>query len=124
MALGITHPDPYHPDPSTQENLGFYERLRLLCAYYGYQAAAPGRPLLFMGRSQWMCQRWERSVERFAGKIQSVSNWLMLMGDMGTYSDLGDLSHSIFEIEWDMNGEKKWDRTHQLFSGCVSCRFF
>ena len=32
-----------------QENLGFYERVRLLCAYYGYQASAPGRPLLFMG---------------------------------------------------------------------------
>ena len=35
---------------TSQENLGFYERARLLCAYYGYQAAAPGRPLLFMGR--------------------------------------------------------------------------
>ena len=46
----------------------------------------------------------EVGFSRFAGKIQGVSNWLMLMGNMGTYSDLGDLSHSIFEIEWDMNG--------------------
>jgi len=32
-----------------QENLEFYERVRLLCACYGYQVVLPGRPLLFMG---------------------------------------------------------------------------
>ena len=37
------------PNHGGKENLEFYERVRLLCACYGYQVVLPGRPLLFMG---------------------------------------------------------------------------
>ncbi|CAK9076728.1 unnamed protein product [Durusdinium trenchii] len=41
-----------------KENLGFYERVRLLCALYGYQASGCGRPLLFMGQEYGQGREW------------------------------------------------------------------
>jgi len=41
-----------------KDGLGFYDKLRLLCAYYGFQATAPGRPLLFMGQEYGQGREW------------------------------------------------------------------
>mmetsp|Transcript_79308 Transcript_79308/g.139977 ORF Transcript_79308/g.139977 Transcript_79308/m.139977 type:complete len:862 (-) Transcript_79308:33-2618(-) len=55
-----------------KENLAFYDRVRLLSALYGYQAAGPGRPLLFMGQEigqgrEWNCRQsldWHEGDEQ------------------------------------------------------------
>lgn len=38
--------------------LEFYDRIRLLASLYGYQAAGPGRPLLFMGQEFGQGREW------------------------------------------------------------------
>eukprot|EP00931_Biecheleriopsis_adriatica_P047538 TRINITY_DN27413_c0_g1_i1.p1 TRINITY_DN27413_c0_g1~~TRINITY_DN27413_c0_g1_i1.p1 ORF type:complete len:868 (+),score=136.37 TRINITY_DN27413_c0_g1_i1:44-2605(+) len=66
--------------------LDFYDKLRLLCALYGYQAAAPGRPLLFMGQEfgqgrEWNCYQsleWHEGEEALR---RGVCTWVSdLMG--------------------------------------------
>ncbi|CAL1165020.1 unnamed protein product [Cladocopium goreaui] len=71
-----------------KENLGFYERLRLLCAYYGYQAAAPGRPLLFMGQEYGQGREWNcyQSLDWHEGDEAVRKGLCVWVSDlMGTY---------------------------------------
>eukprot|EP00930_Biecheleria_cincta_P002866 TRINITY_DN103845_c0_g1_i1.p1 TRINITY_DN103845_c0_g1~~TRINITY_DN103845_c0_g1_i1.p1 ORF type:complete len:860 (+),score=104.17 TRINITY_DN103845_c0_g1_i1:25-2604(+) len=64
-----------------KENLEFYDRLCLLRALYGYQAAAPGRVLLFMGQEfaqgrEWNCRQsldWHEGGEP---QRQGVCVWV------------------------------------------------
>lgn len=71
-----------------KENLDFYERVRLLCACYGYQVVLPGRPLLFMGQEygqgrEWNCYQSLDWHERDEPVRQGLCLWVSDL--MGTY---------------------------------------
>jgi 1,4-alpha-glucan branching enzyme len=71
-----------------KEHTDFYDKIRLLCALYGFQVASPGRFLLFMGQEIGQGREWDyrSSIDWHEGEQPQRSQLCTWLSDLlGVY---------------------------------------